>query len=103
MKDKVLNDFVKLVEDIDLKYTKIFFVHPLDLINMNMGDIADDTIYISNIDVKRGNIYLVQDEELRKQLYTFAKQFPDRVSRGGKNNEQNKNFSSIYVCCLYIR
>lgn len=91
MKDKVLNDFVNLVEDIDLKYTKIFFVHPLDLINMNMSEMPDNTIYISDINVERNNIYLVQDEELRKQLYTFAKQFPDRVSRGGKNDEQNKN------------
>lgn len=91
MKDKVLNDFVNLVEDIDLKYTKIFFVHPLDLISMNMSEMPDDTIYISESNVERGNVYLIQDEELRKQLYTFAKQFPDRVSRGGKNNEQNKN------------
>ena len=91
MKDKVLNDFVNLVEDIDLKYTKIFFVHPLDLISMNMSEMPDDTIYISDVNVERGNMYLVQDEELRKQLYIFAKQFPDRVSRGGKNNEQNKN------------
>lgn len=91
MKDKVLNDFVNLVEDIDLKYTKIFFVHPLDLISMNMSEMPDNTIYISDNNVKRGNIYLVHDEELRKQLYAFAKQFPDRVSRGGENNEQNKN------------
>lgn len=91
MKDKVLNDFVNLVEDIDLKYTKIFFVHPLDLINMNMSEMPDNTIYISDSNVERGNICLVQDKELRKQLYAFAKQFPDRVSRGGKNNEQNKN------------
>lgn len=91
MKDKVLNDFVNLVEDIDLKYTKIFFVHPLDLISMNTSEMPDDTIYISDSNVERNNIYLVQDEELRKQLYAFAKQFPDRVSRGGKNNEQNKN------------
>lgn len=91
MKDKVLNDFVNLVEDIDLKYTKIFFVHPLDLISMNMSEMPDNTIYISDVNVERGNMYLVQDEELRKQLYIFAKQFPDRVSRGGKNNEQNKN------------
>lgn len=91
MKDKVLNDFVNLVEDIDLKYTKIFFVHPLDLISMNMSEMPDDTIYISDSNVERNNIYLVQDEELRKQLYAFTKQFPDRVSRGGKNNEQNKN------------
>lgn len=91
MKDKVLNDFVNLVEDIDLKYTKIFLVHPLDLISMNMSEMADDTIYISDVNVERNNVYLVQDEELRKQLYTFAKQFPDRVSRGGKSNEQNKN------------
>lgn len=91
MKDKVLNDFVNLVEDIDLKYTKIFFVHPLDLISMNMSEMPDNTIYISESNVERNSIYLVQDEELRKQLYAFAKQFPDRVSRGGKNNEQNKN------------
>ncbi len=91
MKDKVLNDFVNLVEDIDLKYTKIFFVHPLDLISMNMSEMPDNTIYISDSNVEQGNVYLVQDEELRKQLYIFAKQFPDRVSRGGKNNEQNKN------------
>lgn len=91
MKDKVLNDFVNLVEDIDLKYTKIFFVHPLDLISMNMSEMPDNTIYISESNVERGNVYLIQDEELRKQLYAFAKQFPDRVSRGGTNNEQNKN------------
>ena len=91
MKDKILNDFVNLVENIDLKYTKIFFVHPLDLISMNMSEMPDNTIYISDDNVERGNMYLVQDEELRKQLYIFAKQFPDRVSRGGKNNEQNKN------------
>lgn len=80
--DKVLNEFVKLTEQTELKFIKIFIGHPLDLIKIDMKELSTDVILISNTDVDRGTILLVKDEEMKNTLYQFAKQFPDRVFRG---------------------
>lgn len=82
--DNIINEFLKVTEQIDLKFITIFMAHPLDLLEMDMKQIPTDIIIISDVDVERGTLMLVKDKNIRNTLYQFAKQFPDRVFRGEK-------------------
>lgn len=79
-----LDEFVKLTEQIDVKFTRIFLANPLDLIEIDMKELSKDMLFISDVNVDKGTIMLVKDETLRNAFYQFAKQFPDRVFRGEK-------------------
>ena len=82
---KKLDELLKAVKQLDLHTTKIFLAYPLDLIAMDMKQFPRDYIFISEIKAKRGEILLVKDEELKKELYEFAYNNPDRVFRGEKD------------------
>ena len=47
-----------------------------------MKQFSKDNVFISEIKAERGKILLVKDEELKKELYEFAYNNPDRVFRG---------------------
>lgn len=79
---KKLDELLGAVKQLDLHTTIIFLAYPLDLIAMDMKQFSKDCIFISEIKVKRGEFLLVKDEELKKELYEFAYNNPDRVFRG---------------------
>lgn len=82
---KKLDELLDVVKQFDLHTTKIFLAYPLDLIAMDMKQFPKDYIFISEIKARRGEILLVKDEELKKELYEFAYNNPDRVFRGEKD------------------
>lgn len=79
---KKLDELLDTVKQIDLCTTNILFGHPEDLFKMDMKQIPSNCCFISNLDVKRGELLLIKDEELKKSLYEFAYNNPDRVFRG---------------------
>lgn len=80
-----LDELLKAVKQFDLHTTNILLAHPLDLIGMDMKQFSKDNIFISEIKAERGKVLLVKDEELKKELYEFAYNNPDRVFRGEKD------------------
>lgn len=80
-----LDELLKAVKQFDLHTTNILLAHPLDLTGMDMKQFSKDNIFISEIKAERGKILLVKDEELKKELYEFAYNNPDRVFRGEKD------------------
>lgn len=80
--DNAINEFAKITEQIESKFINIFLAHPLDLLEMDMKQISTDVMFLSDIDIERGTLMLIKDENIKNTLYQFAKQFPDRVFRG---------------------
>lgn len=63
--------------------TTIFIGNPLDLIEIDMYEIPTNCYFVSNHNVDKGVMYKV-DGELKRTLYEFIEEFPDRVFRGKK-------------------
>ena len=80
-----LDELLKAAKKFDLHTTNIFLAHPLDLMARDMKQFPMDNIFISEIKAERGKILLVKDEELKKELYEFAYNNPDRVFWGEKD------------------
>ena len=83
----VLNKLVEEVETLAFDCINIFLGHPLDLLKLNMTEFSCFWYFISNSDMKQGELLLVKDEEIKTELYKFAKNNPDRVFRGEKKYE----------------
>ncbi len=64
--------------------TQIFLGNPFDLIKMDMSKIPSNCFFISEHSAESGKILKVEDEELKRMLYKFIEEHPDRVFRGKK-------------------
>lgn len=64
--------------------TTIFIGNPLDLIEMDMSEIPSNCYFISNSNMDRGEMYKVEGGDLKRSLYEFIEEFPDRVFQGKK-------------------
>lgn len=66
------------------KATQIFLGNPFDLIKMDMSKIPSNCFFISEHSVESGKILKVEDEELKRMLYEFIEEHPDRAFRGNR-------------------
>lgn len=80
-----LDELLKAVKQFDLHTTKIFLGHPDDLLKMDMKQIACDCCFISNFNVKQGELLMIKEGKLKEELYDFIRINPDRVFRGEKD------------------
>ena len=64
--------------------TQIFMGNPFDLIKIDMSDIPRNCFFISNHYIKEGEMFKIEDDELKIALYNFIEKYPDRVFRGKK-------------------
>lgn len=81
-----LDKFKKAVEQFSehiYEATTIFIGNPLDLIEIDMYEIPSNCYFVSNHNIDRSEMYKV-DGELKRTLYEFIEEFPDRVFRGKK-------------------
>ena len=83
--DKLLEAVEQFSESI-YKATNIFLGNPFDLIKMDMGKIPRNCYFISDHSLDLGKMYKVEKEELKRDLYKFIEEHPDRVFRGEKYN-----------------
>lgn len=89
LKEKTLEKSAnQLLETIEEVCYEIFLGHPLDLLELDMNKIYSFCFFISDLKVKRGDLYLIKDKELKKDLIKFIKKHPDRVFRGTKNENE---------------
>ena len=63
--------------------TTIFVGNPLDLIEIDFCKIPSNCYFISNRNIAKGEMYKV-DGDLKRTLYEFIKEYPNRVFRGKK-------------------
>ena len=83
--DKLLEAVEQFNEAI-YKATDIFLGNPFDLIKMDMNKIPRHCYFVSHYDIDKGKFYKVEKEELKRDLYKFIEEHPDRVFRGRKYN-----------------
>ena len=83
--DKLLEAVEQFNESI-YKATNIFLGNPFDLIKIDMNKIPRNCYFISNHNLDLGKMYKVKEGELKRDLYKFIEEHPDRVFRGKKYN-----------------
>lgn len=77
-----LDELLSICKKFDFDSTTIILGHPSDLLKMDMSKFSAYWYFISNHNLKQGELLLVKDNELKEGLYKFAKENPDRVFRG---------------------
>ena len=77
-----VEELLKVCKRIDYDSTQIIFGHPSDLFKMDMSEFSAYCYFISNHNLKQGELLFVKDSELKEMLYEFVKNNPDRVFRG---------------------
>ena len=79
---EALEELLNVCKKIDYESTQIILGHPSDLLKMDMDKFSTYHYFISNHNLKQGELLLVKDSELKEMLYAFVKDNPDRVFRG---------------------
>lgn len=87
---KALEEFLNACKKIDYESTQIILGHPSDLLKMDMDKFSAYHYFISNHDLKQGELLLVKDSDLKEMLYAFVKNNPDRVFRGKQGLNENQ-------------
>lgn len=64
--------------------TEIFMGNPFDLIEIDMSEIPSNCYFISNNNVERNKMYHITDDLIKRELYNFIENYPDRVFKGEK-------------------
>ena len=62
--------------------TEIFIGNPFDLTEIDMSKIPSHCFFVSDIHIEKGTMYHVKDGDLKRGLYEFIEEYPDRVFRG---------------------
>ena len=81
--DKLLKAVEQFCESI-YETTEIFIGNPFDLIEIDMSEIPSNCFFISEPCIERGVMYRTKDDWLKRELYKFIEEYPDRVFRGKK-------------------
>ena len=79
-----VNDFKEQIEEMQYILTDIFLGNPFDLIEIDMSKVPSHCVFMSDTHNERGTIFKVNDSELKRNLYEFIKEYPDKVFRGQK-------------------
>ena len=82
-----MDELLKAIEQFSehiYEATSIFMGNPFDLIEIDMSEIPNNCYFISDNHIDKGTILQVKDGELKRSLYKFIEECPDRVFRGSK-------------------
>ena len=85
--DISLDKILKMVKQFDkdmYEVTEIFLANPVDLLKINMSVIPRNCVFISSLYMNKDTMAHVKDGELKRDLYKFIEEHPDRVFRGQK-------------------
>lgn len=81
-----IKKYLDTILQIESKYAHIIIGYPTDLLKLNMKDFDSETYFISDCNCEKGKLIVINDEELKYQLYKFCKENEDRCFRGCKND-----------------
>jgi hypothetical protein len=79
-----LLEAIKQFSETLYEITNIFLGNPYDLIEIDMSKIPSNCFFISNKYINKGEMLKIEDGELKRNLYEFIGEHPDRVFRGKK-------------------
>ena len=65
--------------------SEIFIANPFDLIEIDMSKIPQNCYFMSEHYMDRGKMLRIVDKELKRDLYKFIEEHPDRAFRGEKH------------------
>lgn len=81
---EALKQSIKDFKELVYETTNIFIGNPSDIININMYDIPSNCIFIGLRYFNKGEMYKIENSQLKRSLYEFANEYPDKVFRGKK-------------------
>ena len=64
--------------------THIYMGHPTTLLQIDMTKIPNNRWFISHQYVEEGCVLLIKDEDMKRDLYKFCEEHPDRIFKGSK-------------------
>lgn len=79
--DRLLKAIEQFSETI-YESTEILLGNPIDLIELDMSKIPCNCYLISDNHIEKGTLFKVEDGTLKRSLYEFIEECPDRVFRG---------------------
>lgn len=85
--DDGMRKFLEAVEQFSetvYQSTEILLANPLDLIELDLSSIPCNCYFISDNHVEKDTMLKIEDSPLKRDLYKFIEDFPDRVFRGKK-------------------
>ena len=85
--DDSMNKFLEAIEqycEVVYQATYIFLGNPLDLIELDLSEIPCNCYFISDNHIEKGSMFKIEDDSLKRDLYKFIEDYPDRVFRGKK-------------------
>ena len=85
--EDLLKDLLKSIESFGeclYQISNICLMHPEDLLQINMDEFPDTCFFISDHHMEKGKAFIVKDSELKRMLYEFCTEHPERVFRGRK-------------------
>lgn len=65
--------------------TEICLANPKTLLSMNMSEIPGNIWFISQEHIKDGNVVVITDAGLKREVYKFCEEHPDRFFKGKKS------------------
>lgn len=66
------------------KTSVILIVNPEDVKLLNLNELPDYCYLVSVPHIEKGTTLLIKDSPLKKQLYDFCCEYPERIFRGRK-------------------
>ena len=85
------DDITDLISEIMIPLVEIFFAHPEDLIEIDMSELPSYAWFLSDVHIRRGEMYKIQDKELKKSAIQLCIQHPDRCFKGTKEEKNERN------------
>jgi hypothetical protein len=79
-----LLEAIKQFSETLYEITNIFLGNPSDLIEIDMSKIPSNCFFISDQHINKGEMLKIENGELKRSLYEFIEEHPDRVFRGKK-------------------
>jgi hypothetical protein len=82
---EALKNSIVTLKEMDYANSVIILINPNDLLEFDMKDFSSDAYFVGKIEIETGTAYaLKEDSELKRWMYDFAHEHPDRVLRGEK-------------------
>lgn len=80
-----ITEMLNAVKKMDYDSTVIIFMNPKTILKMDMKDYNSYVYFISMTELELGQaVILKEDSDLKRDMYEFVKEHPDRVWQGEK-------------------
>ncbi|MBQ3513449.1 MAG: hypothetical protein IJA32_06580 [Lachnospiraceae bacterium] len=95
-----LKDIIKAIEKLEenlYQTTQIVFINSEDFLigeSVDLNDFPNNIFFICDPNVQKGTVIVLKDGPLKKEMYNFCREHPDRIIRGKKEVWRDVDTSS---------